>query len=202
MINARSGPRSPETVTAQPGSPREPQASAPPWAQPAQWIEAHKHLTGLCAAREAELGTLRLKAAQLVRALQLAVFPVMDQLCAETCPMCPDPCCLRAKPWFDFRDLILMHLAGLAIPEAQVLEDMTSTCRYSGPHGCTLPRSSRPWICTWYLCPAQKARLGQGPKTVRTSLTLTLQEVKKGRKELEDRFIELVCSSPGNDPRS
>ena len=137
MINARSGPRSPETVTAQPGSPREPQASAPPWAQPAQWIEAHKHLTGLCAAREAELGTLRLKAAQLVRALQLAVFPVMDQLCAETCPMCPDPCCLRAKPWFDFRDLILMHLAGLAIPGAQVLEDMTSTCRYSGPHGCT-----------------------------------------------------------------
>ncbi len=84
----------------------------------------------------------------------------------------------------------------------QVLEDMTSTCRYSGPHGCTLPRSSRPWICSWYLCPAQKARLGQGPKTVRTSLTLTLQEVKKGRKELEDRFIDLVCSSPGNDPRS
>jgi hypothetical protein len=149
----------------------------------------------LCADRDAELGALRNRAAQLVNVFKL-LFPVMDRICARTCPLCSDPCCLHAKPWFDLRDLIFMHLAGLSIPLDQVLANASATCRCAGPSGCTLPRLSRPWICTWYICPAQKALLDLQPDSVRAAFLQRREELKEGRKRLEDEFIALVCSSP------
>jgi hypothetical protein len=170
----------------------EPQIEAPPWGQRPAWIQAHQSLSWLCALRAAELHPLRRQAARLVQGLE-TLFPVLDCLCVRTCPACHDPCCLRARPWFDFRDLLLMHLAGLSTPLLQTLGDGTSRCRYAGPLGCTLPRYSRPWICTWYICPAQKELLASEPERRRVPFQKKLESVKEGRKRLEDRFIALVC---------
>ena len=86
-------------------------------------------------------------------------FPLLDELCMATCTYCPDPCCFSAYAWFDFRDLLFAHLNGLAVPPAQLMTDRKMICRYLGVRGCTLERISRPWICTWYLCPAQLGAL-------------------------------------------
>ena len=175
----------------------DPDPANPPWVHPAQWLQANDALTRLCAARSSELGALRHEAAQLLKGLEF-LFQVLDQLCAETCAFCKDPCCLHARPWFDFKDLVFMHVAALSVPLSQVLTDFSSPCRFAGPQGCTLPRLSRPWICTWYICPAQKELLGRVPAPVRSGFQKGLEEIKEGRKRLEDGFIALVCSRPGS----
>ena len=66
---------------------------------------------------------------------------------------------MRARVWLDFPDLLFMHLSGQALPLGQLRAQRSEACAYLGPKGCRLPRLSRPWVCTWYLCPEQKARM-------------------------------------------
>lgn len=87
------------------------------------------------------------------------VSAAFSRLCPVTCSRCPDPCCLGAKVWFDLRDLIFLHLTERTPPPAQPIAALTEVCRYLGPNGRRLDRFYRPWICTWYLCPTQTARL-------------------------------------------
>jgi hypothetical protein len=121
-----------------------------------------------------------------------SIFLLLDDLCAVTCPWCPDYCCLTAKVWIDFKDLLLLHLMGHEIPPAQLLGDLKKTCRYWSLRGCRLPRIARPWICTWYLCPTQKANLCQRPKSVQDKFMRTVQAIKTGRKAMESEFIRIV----------
>ncbi|MBW2247710.1 MAG: hypothetical protein JRF62_11105, partial [Deltaproteobacteria bacterium] len=58
--------------------------------------------------------------------------------------------------------------------------------------GCMLPRITRPWVCTWYLCPTQKANLRQKPKSVQYLFSRAVQAIKTGRKEMESEFIRIV----------
>lgn len=120
------------------------------------------------------------------------LFPPMDDLCANTCPGCPDPCCSRAKIWFDFKDLIFLHLNRLPVPPAQPVNNWQAVCRYLGSHGCTLQRLSRPWICTWYLCPSQTSSLDGSRNSGRGNVKDALQQVKKNRNELERKFINII----------
>jgi hypothetical protein len=48
---------------------------------------------------------------------------------------------------------------GTKVTWQTVNRDLDYLIRYWKPKGCVLPRMSRPWICTWYLCPTQKAIL-------------------------------------------
>jgi hypothetical protein len=125
-----------------------------------------------------------------------SIFSLLDDLCLETCPRCPSPCCLHASPWFDFRDLIFLNLNTLAIPVSQSIETLNETCRYVSPRGCTLDRISRPWICTWYLCSVQTANLKSRRSHQREDLMLAINEIKVLRKEMEDAFIRVVAPSP------
>ena len=120
------------------------------------------------------------------------LFPLMEELCAATCAHCPDPCCLSARAWIDFRDLLFWHLAQIDIPAQQLRARADDTCRYFSPKGCTLPRSSRPWICTWYLCATQTAcGRRQFPHKLQYLTTLRAK-LKKARGQLEEAFIAVV----------
>ena len=135
------------------------------------------------------------QAVALARDVQVrleSIFSLLDDLCSVTCPWCPDYCCLVAKVWIDFKDLLFLHLNGHQIPPAQLLPDFKETCRYWNPKGCTLPRIVRPWVCTWYLCPTQKANLRQNPKSVQDKFIRAVQAIKTGRKKMESEFIRIV----------
>lgn len=164
---------------------------APPWGSTTAWKAAKWNLDYLIRLHRPELD----RAVNFAREVQVrleSIFPLMDDLCAVTCPWCPDPCCLAAKVWVDFKDLLFLHLCCRQIPPAQLLPDLKKTCRYSSPRGCTLPRITRPWACTWYLCPTQMANLRQKTHTVQNMFSQAVQAIKTGRKEMEAEFIRVV----------
>ena len=162
-----------------------------PRGAPTQWKQAHQSLSFHLRRHPNAWTKLFGVAVDLETRLQ-ALFPVLDNLCLNTCPRCPEPCCLTAKVWFDFKDLLFLHLARKPIPLNPPLSVLEDTCRYLGHRGCMLPRSSRPWICTWYLCPTQTAILRKSNSPQSNSFNRSIHKIKMLRQALEEEFIRIV----------
>ena len=164
---------------------------APPWGSKNAWQEVHGNIGYHIQRYQAELKPV-VTIARRARVRLETVFELLDDICAATCSRCPDPCCLTASPWYDFRDLIFLHLNRFAIPLTQPIETYRAVCSYLSSRGCTLPRPIRPWICTWYLCPVQTASLrNRGPDRYKT-FNRTVQEIKGYRRRLEDGFVRII----------
>lgn len=200
------GPRKGRRLTSRPDRPdgvggEDRRTPAPPWAGERRWRGINRRLATLAVRhRDALSGTIR-RARDLEKRL-VRIDAAFRRLCPATCSRCPDPCCLRAKVWFDLRDLIFLHLTEQPAPPAQPIRAMMETCRYLGPRGCRLHRLSRPWICTWYLCPTQTARLRRNGDP--ENLVGMIDAVKSVRKEMERGFRAAVGRVPdrcgfGND---
>jgi len=168
-----------------------PDIGDPTWKRPALWRAANAALDYLIDRHADSLGPVR-SVAQELRDGLLCLFPTLDSLCERTCPECQTPCCRVADARFDLRDLIFTHLVGIAVPPGQPRSDGNSVCRYLGPHGCLLPRLSRPWICTWYLCPQQKRLFVQSDPYRFAQFKASIGRIKLCRKQLEDDFIYVV----------
>ena len=164
---------------------------SPPWGSIAAWQEANIGID-----YHLKLYFHRLKASrQSARETRIrleSIFSSLDDLCLMTCPRCPDVCCLSASPWYDLRDLIFLHLNQLSIPLTQPISGFKETCCYLSHKGCTLPRIIRPWICTWYLCPAQTANLKKRSINRWQALSRVLGNIKARRKKMEDEFIRII----------
>jgi hypothetical protein len=100
-------------------------------------------------------------------------------------------CCRRAWVWVDFRDLLFLHLAGIPVPDHQLLSREGNSCRYGGSSGCRLDRIQRPFVCTWYLCPAQTRILRKQPAEMKL-ITASLQQIKRLRHKMEMSFIRAL----------
>jgi len=164
---------------------------APPWGTKLAWHEANCSLYDLKKRYSVKLNSAVTLSISLRHRLE-SIFSLLDDLCLETCPRCPNPCCLHASPWFDFRDLIFLHLNTLAIPISQTIEALNETCLYVSPRGCTLARICRPWICTWYLCSVQMANLNIRRTHQVNNLTSAINEIKALRNEMEETFIRVI----------
>ena len=109
-----------------------------------------------------------------------------------TCSFCPQPCCVAARVWLDLADLLVLHLAGLPIPPAQLRAAHHQSCRYLGPRGCRLPRTARPFVCTWYHCPTQMARRGDLGQGLAGELTRARERAKFLRREITTWYRDLL----------
>ena len=163
----------------------------PVWTAPAAWAEANQALDLLCRRYRSGLGPAREQARRVATALE-TLSDLNDDLAALTCPFCGDPCCRKAKIWLNFQDLLFLHLFQGPIPLHQLRVDLKEPCRFLGERGCTLPRLCRPWICTWYLCPAQTSLLRKLPKEIQIGFEKAVREVKEGRREMEEEFVRVV----------
>jgi len=130
--------------------------------------------------------------AQSIKNCLNALFPLMDDLCMITCSHCPDPCCLNARVWFDFRDMLFLHLSEQQIPRRQLIRSRKEICCYLGYRGCTLPRIRRPWACTWYLCPPQSAVLRKREFSSGNIFERNVRIIRSTRKEMEAEFVRIV----------
>lgn len=164
---------------------------SPPWASKPAWQEANDSIDFHVNRYRADLKSA-MAAARDLRRLVESLFPLLNDLCMATCPWCPEPCCLRASPWYDLRDLVFLHLNCLEIPLTQTIHAFKETCRYSSPRGCALSRITRPWICTWYLCPVQTAYLKKTSRCQWGAFDRRVFGIKRRRKDLEEEFIRVI----------
>ena len=164
---------------------------APPWGSQIAWREVHGSIGYHIDRYQISLQPV-VMIARRTRAHLESIFELLDDLSTETCFRCPDPCCLTASPWFDLRDLIYLHLNCLRIPSSQTIDAHRSDCRYLSAGGCTLSRSIRPWICTWYLCPVQTVNLEKRRPVQYENFKRTVKEIKMLRRQLEDAFIRVI----------
>ena len=168
------------------------QALIPPWGSIAEWREFHHILSHTISTIAGELKRTRSQAGAIQEQL-LTVSDIMAQLSAETCTHCPAVCCLSAKIWADFKDALFWHLSGQAVPLQQTIPHVNQVCRYLGSRGCTLPRLSRPFVCTWYCCPTQVLHMQTRPQSGDwAALRDTLQSIKRNRQKLENTFVKTV----------
>lgn len=162
-----------------------------PWSSPALWQEANASLAAALSRHAAAMAGLYHQARRIACALE-SLFPLMEDLCRDTCPNCADICCRRAWVWADFRDLLFLHLAGIPPPDTQLIGVTDGHCRFAGPHGCQLERIRRPFVCTWYVCPAQIRLLRRRP-TAQRRVDAALERIKRLRREMEAAFIRTVA---------
>lgn len=164
--------------------------AVPLWGSTDAWREANETLSYLIQRHRRGLNRA-IAYAEAIRCELVPVFTVLDTLCVRSCPWCPDPCCQVAKIWIDFKDLLFLHLTGGPVPPAPLLAELTDICRYLGPRGCLLDRISRPWICTWYLCPTQQRVIQRGREDA-GMIERAFAAIKDGRKKMESEFIHVV----------
>ncbi len=167
------------------------EAEGPPWSGPEAWAGVNQELACLIRGNRPDLDRA-VQAAEAVRQGMGHLIPVWESLCAATQQQCQDNCCTAQRVWFDFRDLLLFHLLGLAIPPGQTRADLSEPCRYLSSRGCSLPRLTRPWRCSWYLCQPQVELLAAQPPKEQRRFSRLLRSVLENREEMDSSFRTAV----------
>ena len=165
--------------------------TSPAYGAPTEWCESNLAIGHVVNLHHSKLKNAIGLAADIRERLE-RIFPLLDQFCSVTCRLCPDPCCIVATVWIDFRDLLFLHLSELPIPPAQLIQNLHQACRYLGYRGCRLPRLLRPWACTTYLCGAQWRNLRRQTETVQKNFDRDVANIKAQRLEMEAEFIRII----------
>ncbi len=171
-----------------------------PWASAAAWREGQLSLTRTIAASRADLDAAVILAGHIIHRYDLA-GDLFDELAGVTCGACPRPCCLDAKVWLDFKDLLLIHLSGQEAPPGQLRRDWWGRCRYLTSNGCALPRGVRPWVCTWYICPDQRRAIARGLPGAPLRLARWWPQITSWRDRMEHAFMIAVYRPSGSQRR-
>lgn len=128
-----------------------------------------------------------------------SISETVTRACSNTCPDCNDICCIRATIWFDFQDLLYLYFWKGRLPHTQIfktaLPGQRAACCHLSETGCSLARSERPFVCTWYFCPSQNAYLERFSKDGLKKIETSLIRIKGLRQELEDLFVRTAVSS-------
>ncbi len=162
-----------------------------PWASSSAWGECRQSLEMTIAAAGVDLDPARAIASRIVHRYDLA-GDLFDALAGACCGVCRRPCCLDARVWLDFKDLLLIHLSGQSPPPAQLRCSWHGRCRYLTSQGCILPRGVRPWVCTWYICPAQRRALARDIPGGPERLAGWWREIALLREAMENAFVAVV----------
>jgi hypothetical protein len=171
-----------------------------PWPTDGLWTEAQAAIRHSLVRREARLVPARRQAQSIAHVLD-RLADLFDQLAPATCAVCLDPCCRHAKVWLDFTDLLFLHLHGEPLPPHQLRRNLRDPCRYLGRRGCRLPRRSRPWICTWYICPVQREAIERDIPGGGTRIESLRSRVKSRRNAMEKAYLEVLgVSAAGWNP--
>lgn len=168
------------------------QISAPPWSSQDSWLEANDALGFAIKRHQNQMSELQALARRITQRIE-SLDALLEDLCSKACPVCRDSCCQRARVWFDFKDLLVMHLGGNFSLPNQLQGPNDPACRYLSHTGCILQRVQRPYVCTWYICATLKEHLMRRAPSDRAYLVNSLAAVKSARIELENQFIRIVA---------
>lgn len=154
------------------------------WVHGFNWHKTRQDILGAVPLDDQRAASLR-RVAEDIAALHLSMGSQMEQLSQKCCPGCEDVCCLRATVWYDVKDLLFLYFWQGTLPEQQIFRRSDGACCNLTSSGCKLARWERPFICTWYLCPAQKKELHT------EALEKDLLRLKELRKNLARKYDSL-----------
>ena len=163
-----------------------------------QWQASNRALGRLIARNRFRLANA-IAIAKGIQCRLESVFPQLDKLVRRTCPWCPEPCCIVNKVWYDFADLLFLHLSRQLIPPAPLNADPWKACLYLSNKGCALPRMLRPWACTLYICPTQCKILSRHDRSGRMRIESMIQTIKVMRLDMEDAFVTTIAQKGGSN---
>jgi hypothetical protein len=162
-----------------------------PWQDRQEWSQVIESITTAVAGLGGEVEHLR-EIARQIEDWYAELEDLLDNLGAITCCNCTTICCTMATVWYDLRDLLFLYLANNRLPPLQITRNADRTCVHLTPHGCCLNRRERPFICTWYICAAQKDALMRKQHGAGKEIFAFIAKLKSARKELENRFVDAV----------
>lgn len=163
-----------------------------PWSSPPHWKAVNDALGGRLERYSRRLAPARQHAEAIAHQFDL-LGGWFDHLAADTCRVCPEPCCRHAKVWLDFKDLLFIHLQESSPPPHQLRRNLREPCRYLGCSGCTLPRPARPWVCTWYVCPAQRQAIARDIPGGMMRMEAARARVKDRRQAMVGAFLAALA---------
>jgi hypothetical protein len=126
----------------------------------------------------------------------------MEALRQRTCRFCPEPCCITNTVWFDFRDLLILHLLDAPLPLRQAATGPGENCPFLFPHGCRLPWQIRPWMCIKYLCPTQRAAMKHKGRPFQATLYDDIEHIDTQRIRLESQVVRRIRRKRQTSPSS
>lgn len=160
-----------------------------PWQARSEWREMILFLDTIKNIHGPDLDPVRLLA-QRIKSLVESLSDPIEELCAVTCPDCRDVCCERATIWYDFKDILYLYFGSGIFPDRQIKKipgQGICHCIHLTQTGCILPRSQRPFVCSWYFCPDQK-HLSQD-----AAIPEKIIKIKKLRLEMEAAFCSITA---------
>ena len=160
-----------------------------PWQERSEWREINFFLDTIQRVHGPDLEPVRLLARRIRFRVDSLSGPI-EKLCALTCPDCRDVCCERATIWYDFKDILYLYFGLGLFPDRQIKKipgQGTPHCVNLTKTGCLLPRSQRPFVCTWYFCPDQKSHCQGG------SFAGEITKIKILRLEMEAAFCSITA---------
>jgi hypothetical protein len=115
--------------------------------------------------------------AQHLQQLLIECSPLIEEYTAAVCPGCADVCCRQKHGKHCERDLAYLRALGTPAPPLDAGRDPDGPCQFMGRAGCTLPRWTRAFKCTWYFCEPLLAALDEGEPRKARRLSAALQEM-------------------------
>lgn len=131
------------------------------WLHGYDWQKVREAILGVSEGWEGQLKDARRVACE-IHELYGDISRDLERVSQKICPDCRDVCCRHATVWYDIKDLLYIYCYSGELPEKQIYRRDDGSCCCLTESGCTLDRSLRPFICTWYICPDQKEELGAG----------------------------------------
>ncbi len=169
-----------------------------PWVSPSDFVQVVMSFERIEILYEPDLAQLR-ETARRMRKEYLSLAGPMHEICASACPDCRNVCCRRATVWFDFQDLLYLYFGTCNFPESQIVpkyeKDFGRSCCFFSENGCILERHARPFVCTWYVCPAQKHYIAASRPDLEGIINSGLDTIKRLRNALESEFFDII--TPG-----
>jgi len=169
-----------------------------PWCSDKEWCQVGCSIKRIHSLYRDKLGPVIEMAGKIRQNYEHLSVPI-EELCSHTCVTCGDICCIRATIWFDLKDLLYLYFGLNVFPDAQIVKrnqgDQKTGCCHFSKKGCTLERTERPFVCTWYFCPEQGDYLNRYYPEKRQAIDRRLIEIKTLRNEMEAAFIRISCGA-------
>lgn len=153
-----------------------------------QWQTSNCALKRLLTRHREILGN----AIAMAKAIRLEIEQLatsMAVLRRRTCRFCPEPCCMTNTVWFDFRDLLTLHLLEDLLPAQQADSEPGEACPFLSHCGCRLPWRLRPWMCLKYICPTQHALLKKAGQPDPAALYGCIDKIENQRFRMETEVL-------------